>query len=66
MYHIRTYIIIPGTSALPDIYARLPKGAQRPRASAYICIRQGMSAWDITNMLYTLSAFCTLKSALSD
>ena len=27
---------IPGTSALLDIYARLPGGAQRPRASAYI------------------------------
>ena len=27
---------IPGTSALHDIYARLPEGAQLPRASAYI------------------------------
>ena len=27
---------IPGTSALPDIYARLPEGTQHPRASAYI------------------------------
>ena len=27
---------IPGAGALPDIYARLPEGARRPRASAYI------------------------------
>ena len=27
---------IPGAGALPDIYARLPGGARRPRASAYI------------------------------
>ena len=44
-------------SALPDIHARLPGGAQRPRASAYISgiyIRQSTRAWDITNMLYFL------------
>ena len=34
MYVCISYI--PGTSALPDIYARLSEGAERLRASAYI------------------------------
>ena len=45
---------IAGKDALPDVYTRLPMGAQRPRASACIYNRQSMVACNITNMLHFL------------
>ena len=36
-YYMYKLYSIPGTSALLDIYTRLPKGAQRPRVSDLRC-----------------------------
>ena len=63
MYMYVCISYIPGMSALPNIYAQLPRGMQHPRVSEYISGKARVPAWDITNMLHFLySALLNLPS----
>jgi len=46
-------------SVLPDICVWLPGGAQRPRANPDMMGKARVHAYDLTNILATLSALCT-------